>query len=273
MLRRRVSRRQSRGIGGAEILRWRQTASLVLGSIALVWGMKGYCRIVARWQSHLFPTTTIVAAYSSTTQQKQPSSSLFTSSTRTCRFTNKMTCSSGTLSGASSSMPKDENAITKNSSFGDMPLIGWGTYLIDKMDVAAALRQALALGYRRIDCAPVYFNEDAIGDALHEILSHSNESVVVARTKADDDDAPPNNPRVQVQRSDLYIVSKLPSPFHRHVEAAVRKTLHDLRLDYLDLYLGAYRRGHAFAALFCLEMRGLPGFAFSHAMNVFTLCA
>ena len=41
-----------------------------------------------------------------------------------------------------------------------------------------------------------------------------------------------------IQRSDLYLVSKLPSPFHRHVEQAVRKTLNDLRVDYLDLYLG-----------------------------------
>jgi alcohol dehydrogenase (NADP+) len=159
-----------------------------------------------------------------------------------------LSCSgTGTASDASS---KDENTKSRRTlasnatgtNVGDMPLIGWGTYMIDKTDVAAALRQALALGYRRLDCAPVYFNEDAIGDALREVLhpattmSQSNASAAVAN-KADDDDAPPN-PRVQ--RSDLYIVSKLPSPFHRHVEAAVRKTLHDLRLDYLDLYLGAF---------------------------------
>jgi diketogulonate reductase-like aldo/keto reductase len=148
---------------------------------------------------------------------------------------------------------------TNSSLVGDMPLIGWGTYMIDKADnvVAAALRQALALGYRRIDCAPVYFNEDAIGNALHAILHPttttasttttgppsppSHESGAVTANDDNDDDAPGPNPLVQLQRSDLYIVSKLPSPFHRHVEAAVRKTLHDLRLDYLDLYLGAYR--------------------------------
>ena len=97
-----------------------------------------------------------------------------------------------------------------------MPSIGLGTYLLDPSQAKPAVRSAiLKAGYRRIDCAPVYFNEDAIGDALHDILSSQNE----------------------VKREDLYIVSKLASPFHRNVEAAVRKTLFDLRLDYLDLYL------------------------------------
>ena len=71
-------------------------------------------------------------------------------------------------------------------------------------------------GYRRVDCAPVYFNEDAVGDALARVIDGE-----------------------KVRREDLYVVSKLASPFHRkqHVEMALRKTLTDLRLDYLDLYL------------------------------------
>jgi alcohol dehydrogenase (NADP+) len=100
--------------------------------------------------------------------------------------------------------------------------IGLGTYKINRDQVRSTLRSAiLDTGYRRIDCAPVYFNEDVIGDALHEILEESKK----------------NDEKFSIQRSDLYIVSKLASPFHRNVEAAVRKTLADLRLDYLDLYL------------------------------------
>ncbi|KAI2494072.1 Aldo/keto reductase-like protein [Fragilaria crotonensis] len=94
-----------------------------------------------------------------------------------------------------------------------MPKIGLGTYMLSRKDVRSTILTALELGYRRIDCAPVYFNEDVIGDVL-------NEQKIVAR-------------------EELFIVSKLPSPFHKqqHVELALLKTLTDLRLDYLDLYL------------------------------------
>jgi alcohol dehydrogenase (NADP+) len=94
-----------------------------------------------------------------------------------------------------------------------MPKIGLGTFMLNRKDVRSTILTALELGYRRIDCAPVYFNEDVIGDVL-------NEQTIVAR-------------------EELFIVSKLPSPFHKqqHVELALLKTLTDLRLDYLDLYL------------------------------------
>ncbi|GKZ00463.1 hypothetical protein MPSEU_000998800 [Mayamaea pseudoterrestris] len=92
--------------------------------------------------------------------------------------------------------------------------IGLGTYLMEKSQVRSAIRSALEIGYRRIDTAPVYFNEDAVGDALLEAIQEGI-----------------------VSRQDLFIVSKLPCPMHRHVELAVKKTLSDLRLEYLDLYL------------------------------------
>ena len=58
------------------------------------------------------------------------------------------------------------------------------------------------MGYRLFDCAPVYFNEKEFGDAFHESTSG-------------------------VPRTDVFITSKLASPFHRpeHVEPALRKTL------------------------------------------------
>lgn len=94
--------------------------------------------------------------------------------------------------------------------------VGLGTYCINPDHVASAIQTALEQGYRRFDCAPVYFNEDKIGDAL---------------AKAMEDGI--------VSRDDLYIVSKLASPFHRreHVKIGLQKTLADLRLDYLDLFL------------------------------------
>ena len=55
--------------------------------------------------------------------------------------------------------------------------VGLGTMEIAPDDVSAAITSALRLGYRRIDCAPVYFNEDEIGDALSEVLEASLEVI------------------------------------------------------------------------------------------------
>lgn len=98
-----------------------------------------------------------------------------------------------------------------------VPRVGLGTYLLDKQDIPTVIPKAIQLGYRRIDCAPVYFNEMEIGDALHQVLVSER----------------------SIPRDQLFIASKLPSPFHqrKHVEIALQKTLNDLRLDYLDLYL------------------------------------
>lgn len=103
------------------------------------------------------------------------------------------------------------------SSDNIIPLIGLGTLDIPPGRVPVAIQSALSLGYKRIDCAPVYFNEAEIGDALHHAIHIQKE----------------------IGRQDLYIVSKLASPFHRkeHVKIGLKKTLTDLRLDYLDLYL------------------------------------
>jgi diketogulonate reductase-like aldo/keto reductase len=115
----------------------------------------------------------------------------------------------------------DDNTIHHHPS--EFP-IGLGTYEISPDKVRTAIKSAVSLGYRRIDCAPVYFNEDKIGDALAEVLEEGGE------------DAPNES---KVRREDLFVVSKLPSEFHRkeHVKMILRKTLNDLRLDYLDLYL------------------------------------
>ena len=95
-----------------------------------------------------------------------------------------------------------------------MPKIGLGTLSISATEAKPAINGALSLGYRLIDCAPVYFNEKEIGDAFHEGAT-------------------------AVPREDMFITSKLACPFHRpeHVEPALRKTLNDLRVGYIDLFL------------------------------------
>ena len=99
-----------------------------------------------------------------------------------------------------------------------MPAIGLGTFGSDRYGgevVAAAIRDALAVGYRHIDCAAVYGNEPLIGQVLHDAL------------------------RTGLRREELWITSKLWNDKHgeRDVIPACERSLKDLRLDYLDLYL------------------------------------
>jgi len=96
-------------------------------------------------------------------------------------------------------------------------MIGLGTMELNGPEmVRSAMQSAISLGYKRIDCAPVYFNEEHIGDALQNEFKSGT-----------------------IQRQDLFLTSKLASPFHKRdlVEPALLKTLSDLRVDYLDLFL------------------------------------
>ena len=122
--------------------------------------------------------------------------------------------------GAYSFLISRSDEISSTNKQIMLPQLGLGTFGITPAQITSggAIRNAIAAGYRLIDCAPVYFNEKEIGDALAEELGR---------------------PDAALKRDDLFVTSKLASPFHRkeHVEPALRKTLRDLRLDYLDLYL------------------------------------
>ena len=96
------------------------------------------------------------------------------------------------------------------------PAFGLGTWKPQGDDVYNALRIALAAGYRHIDCAAVYGNEDVIGRALADAFAAGD-----------------------ARREDVWITSKLWNTEHAPaaVRPALEKTLRDLGLDYLDLYL------------------------------------
>jgi len=99
-----------------------------------------------------------------------------------------------------------------------MPAIGFGTFGSDHVSpdqVAHAVKAAAAFGYRHFDCASVYGNEDRIGRAFAEVMDSG------------------------VKRDELWITSKVWNDMHAEedVFASCAKSLTDLRLDYLDLYL------------------------------------
>ncbi len=104
------------------------------------------------------------------------------------------------------------------STGAQMPAIGLGTFGSDHVSpaqVATAVEDAAALGYRHFDCASVYGNEHQIGYALQEVM------------------------RRGVRRDELWVTSKLWNDKHGEADVipSCEKSLADLQLTYLDLYL------------------------------------
>ncbi|KAG2158597.1 NADP-dependent oxidoreductase domain-containing protein [Suillus bovinus] len=96
-----------------------------------------------------------------------------------------------------------------------MPQIGLGTWLSKPNEVESAVEIAVHNGYRHLDLARIYRNQDEVGRALKKVI-----------------------PSV-VTREQLFITSKLWNCSHQQgpAEAELDETLQQLGLDYLDLYL------------------------------------
>lgn len=108
-----------------------------------------------------------------------------------------------------------DNKLTLSS--GDkLPQLGLGMWKVAPDRCASLVDEAVQVGYRHFDCACDYGNESEIGVGLQQVLQQS-----------------------KVAREDLWITSKLWNTYHRaeHVRPALQRTLNDLRVDYLDLYL------------------------------------
>ncbi|EMC94925.1 hypothetical protein BAUCODRAFT_518265 [Baudoinia panamericana UAMH 10762] len=95
-----------------------------------------------------------------------------------------------------------------------IPAVGLGTWQSDPGQVAAAVEHALKVGYRHIDAAFVYGNENEVGEGLKKAFDAG-----------------------VCKREDVFVTSKLWCTYHRKAEECLDEGLRRLQLDYVDLYL------------------------------------
>lgn len=106
------------------------------------------------------------------------------------------------------------NAVLSNGAV--MPLLGLGTWRAQPGEVKEAVKYAIDVGYRHFDCALFYENEAEIGSGIKEKIDVGF-----------------------ITRKELFITSKLWCNTMRPdlVESTLRKSLENLGIEYLDLYL------------------------------------
>jgi diketogulonate reductase-like aldo/keto reductase len=106
--------------------------------------------------------------------------------------------------------------IQLNHGSGAIPAVGFGTLIPDPVDTKEATRTALAVGFRHLDCAERYGNEEAVGDAMREAFEEGT-----------------------LQRQDLFVTTKLWNSNHRpeRVRPAFDASCRRLQVDYVDCYL------------------------------------
>lgn len=119
-----------------------------------------------------------------------------------------------------------------------MPSVGLGVWKIAPQQTANVVREAIETGYRHLDCACDYGNEAEVGQGLQSVFSDGH-----------------------VTRDELWVTSKLWNTYHRpeHVRPALERTLSDLQLDYLNLYLVHFPIAQKFVPF---ETRYPPGWFF-----------
>ncbi len=93
-----------------------------------------------------------------------------------------------------------------------IPKLGYGTWMIENADAAAAVAEAIKVGYRHIDTAQAYMNEAGVGQGIIDS---------------------------GIDRSELFVTTKIAAEHKSYEEAAasIDQSLKDMQLDYLDLMI------------------------------------
>lgn len=110
----------------------------------------------------------------------------------------------------------------------EMPILGLGVYQMSKEECENSVCEAIRLGYRSIDTASAYCNEEAVGSGIK---------------------------KSGIDRKELFITTKLwiKDAGYESARAAVEKSLRKLQTDYLDLYLIHQPYGDVFGAWRAME--------------------
>jgi aldehyde reductase len=117
-----------------------------------------------------------------------------------------------------------ECGIDFNLNTGDnIPALGLGTWQVDPSQIGDIVRKAIEMGYRHFDCSPEYGNQQQIGEVLNEYI----------HTKG-------------FGRNNFFITSKLGTGSHnkREVKNDLERTLRELQVHHLDLFLMHYPLGY-----------------------------
>jgi diketogulonate reductase-like aldo/keto reductase len=108
------------------------------------------------------------------------------------------------------------STVPLNHGSGAIPVVGFGTLISDPAVTKQATKTALEVGFRHLDCAERYRNEQAVGDALRDAFEAGT-----------------------LRREDLFLTTKLWNTNHRpeRVRPAFDASRRRLQVDYVDCYL------------------------------------
>ena len=109
-----------------------------------------------------------------------------------------------------------------------MPLLGYGVFLVPPQEAERCVADALSVGYRLIDTAQAYFNEEGVGEAIA---------------------------KSGIPREELFLVTKvwISNSGERKAAASIDESLRKLRTDYIDLLLIHQAYGDVFGTWLAME--------------------
>ena len=118
--------------------------------------------------------------------------------------------------------------IIKLSNGIEMPILGYGVFQVPPQEAERCVSDALSVGYRLIDTAQAYFNEEGVGEAIA---------------------------KSGIKREDIFLVTKvwISNNGEEHAARSIDESLRKLKTDYIDLLLIHQAYGDVFGTWRAME--------------------